>query len=271
MDYIEPCCCFDSSQYTGTPDAEPCADPLRVPKLIEELDALYNAGREDEAGRFLEHWRAEARRRGDWRGELSLLSESMGHYRRSKEADKGLEAVNAGMDIIREHRMGSTVSGATVLLNAATTMKCFGRAKESLPVFEHVSRVYAQHLDPTDYRFGGLYNNMALSYQDVGDFRRAEQYFTLALRVIARCPAPDNELAVTWCNLAEMYDRQDAEDARINECMEKAWEHLNAPGLVQDGYHAFTASKCLPTFDYFGFFLYAAELRERVERIYGRA
>ena len=268
MEHLDPICPFDASAYTGTPDAEPTGQRLDVPGLIRQLDALYNSGREREAGAFLEARRAKAAALGDWRAELSLLSEMMGHYRRDKNEEKGLAAVADGLRLIREHRMGTTVSGATVMLNAATTLKCFGRAGESLPYFEHAARIYSENLDPSDYRFGGLYNNMALSYADVGDFRRAEQYFTLALRVIARCPAPDNELAVTWCNLAELYDRMDPEDPRCADCMEKAWEHLNAPGLARDGYHAFTISKCAPSFDYFGFFLYAKELKERAARIY---
>ncbi len=50
--------------------------------------------------------------------------------------------------------------------------------------------------------------------------------------------------------------------------MEQAWEYLNDPALPRNGYHAFTASKCIPSFDYFGYFLYSRELKERVERIY---
>ncbi len=268
MDYIEPCCCFDSSLYTGIPDAEPCRQSIDVPAAIRELDNLYNTGREAEAGAYLERRREEARAIGDWRGELSMLSELLGHYRRDGNREKGVAAVNDSLDLLRIHRMGSTVSGATVLVNAGTTLKCFGRAKESLPLFEHAARVYANNLDPTDYRFGGLYNNMALSYEDVGDYAKAEQSFQTALRVISRCPNPDNELAVTWCNLAELYDRQDPEDPRVNDCMEKAWEHLNNPSLPRNGYHAFTISKCAPSFDHFGFFLYAMELRERAEQIY---
>ena len=268
MDYMEPCCCFDSSLYTGLPDAEPCRQSIDVPAAIAELDGLYNSGREAEAGAYLERRRDEARAMGDWRGELSMLSELLGHHRRDGDRDKGIAAVNDALDLIRIHRMGNTVSGATVLLNAATTMKCFGRAKESLPIFQHVSRVYSNNLDPTDYRFAGLYNNMALSYEDAEDYDRAEQCFRMALRVIARCPRPDNEMAVTWCNLAELYDRQDPEDPRCSECMEKAWEHLNAPDLPWDGYHAFTISKCAPSFDHFGYFLYSIALKERAERIY---
>ena len=271
MDYQEPICPFDTSAFTGVPDAEPTGESIPVRELIARLDALYNAGRERDAGDFLNSWREKAASLGDWRGELSMLSELMGYHRRDRREDLALAAVRDGLALIREHHLGSTVSGATVLLNAATTLKAFGRAAESIPIFEHVSRVYADHLAPDDYRFGGLYNNMGLSYENLGDFERAERCFTLAMRVIARCPAPENELAVTLCNLAELYDRRDPLDERASQCMERAWELLNAPELRHDGYHAFTISKCVPSFDHFGFFLYAAELKERAEKIYAGA
>jgi tetratricopeptide (TPR) repeat protein len=268
MDSIEPICPFDASAYTGTPDAEPCAREIPVPELIAQLDELYNSGREQEAGAFLERWRQKAAALGDWRGELSLLSELMGHYRRSREAEKGLAAVEDGLALIRQHRMGSTVSGATVMLNAATTLKCFGRAAESVPVFRHVARVFAEHLDPADYRFAGLYNNMALSYDDVGDVQAAERFFKLALKVLEKTERPGNDCAVTWCNLAELYGKRDADDARIEACLDRAWECLTDPALPLDGYHAFTLSKCIPTFDHYGWFLYAKKLRERMATIH---
>lgn len=267
-DYTESCCPFDSSMYTGAPDSSPCPVSLPVRNVIEQLDALYEQGREDEAQEYLEDWQTRAENCGDWRAELSFTNELLGQYRRSGNMDKGLAAVDRALKIIREHRMGETLSGATVLLNAATTLKCFGRAVESLPVFRHVSRVYAQKLDPMDYRFAGLYNNMALSCSDVEDYQGAERYFNLALKLIEHCENPGNDMAVTYCNMAEMYGRQDMEDERIEQCMERAWELLNDDKLPRDGYHAFTISKCAPTFDYFGYFLYAKELRERAEKIY---
>ena len=270
MDHNESCCIFDTTQYTGVPDSHPCPHVVDVPALIRRLDVLYAAGREAEAGAFLEDALGRARQGGDWRAELSILSEQLGQVRRSMDEDRGLRTVNEALRLIREHHMGQTVSAATMMLNAATTLKCFGRADESIPIFTHVARVYADHLDPSDYRFAGLYNNMALSYEDVGDYAAAERHFKLAMQAIGRCPHPENELAVTFCNLAELYDKQDPEDPRCAECMERAWENLNAEGLPRDGYHAFTVSKCIPSFDYFGFFLYAAQLRERVKEIYER-
>jgi len=261
-------CCFDARAYCGAPDTAPTARTVPVPEIISRLDGLYSRGLEKEAREFLDTWRGCAHARGDWRGELSLLSELMGLYRRTDDDHAAIKAIDDGLAIIREHGMGSTVSGATVLLNAATTLKAFGKAEESIPMFVHVCRVYSDNLDPSDYRFAGLYNNMALSYDDAGDRAQAEKYFGMAIAVIKTCPHPENELAVTYCNMAHMYDRADPEDPRIGEYMEKAWECLDAPGLPRDGYYAFTASKCAPAFSYFGYFVYARELETRAGRIY---
>ncbi len=268
MDHNEYCCIFDTAQYTGTPDSAPCPQALDVPRLIERFDALCSQGREEEARDLLEQAQETAKQAGDWRAELSVTNELLGQYRRTQQAGKGLAAVNHALEIIRVHRLGRTVSGATILLNAATTLKAFGHASESIPIFTHAARVYADNLAPDDYRFAGLYNNMALSYDDMGDVASAERFFGLALKTIEKTEHPGNDSAVTWCNLAEMYGRRDPEDERIGDCLEMAWDCLNTPDLPRDGYHAFTVSKCAPTFDYFGFFLYAKELRERAERIY---
>ncbi|MBQ3372849.1 MAG: tetratricopeptide repeat protein [Oscillospiraceae bacterium] len=267
-DYTEPCCCFDASQYTGTPDTSHVEHPLDIPEIIKGLDARNNSGRESEAAAYLENWLAEARIRKDWRAELSLNNELLGQYRRSGDAEKGIRTVNEVLMLLKAHSLGSTVSGATILLNAATTLKCFGRAAESVPIFRHVARVYADHLDPLDYRFAGLYNNMALSFADTGDYLSAEKHFTMASGILEKCPGTENDRAVTFCNLAELYDAQDPEDPRISACMEKAWDLLNTPDLPKDGYHAFTASKCVPTFDRLGYFLYASELQKRADVIY---
>ena len=197
MDHTEFCCIVDASQYTGAPDGGPCPQAVDVPAAVRALDALYAAGREAEAGAFLDERLEEARRGGDWRAELSLLSEQLGQVRRSMDGEKGLRAVSDALALIREHRMGQTVSGATVMLNAATTLKCFARAAESIPIFTHVARVYASHLDPADYRFAGLYTNMALSYDDVGDVEAAERFFHLALKVLEKTERPGNDCAVT--------------------------------------------------------------------------
>ena len=265
MDQMVPSCPFDTSAYTGVPDSGKTVQAVDIPELIGKLDMFY--AKEDYSGAenlILEGMKT-ALSANDWRSRLSLVSEQLGLYRKTAEKNKALDAVRNAAGLIEEHSMGRTVSGATVLLNAATTMKCFGDAEGSIPLFEHVLTVYSENLDPYDYRFAGLYNNMALSFEDIGEYEKAESLFKKALAVLQKLEATQNDQAVTWCNLAELYYSRDCEDERVTECMENAGENLLDPALKHDGYFAFTAGKCLPLFDSFGFFFYASRLRKILE------
>ena len=261
----EPSCPFDNTAYTGIPDAGKTVSALDIPKLIEQIDLFCSENDYVSAEKLILSGMELAASSGDWRSRLSLLSEQIGLFRKTQEREKALEAVHEAQQLIEEHSMGRTVSGATVLLNAATTMKCFGDAEGSLPLFEHVLAVYSEKLDPSDYRFAGLYNNMALSYEDIGKYEKAETFFKTALSVLNRLKDTNNDIAVTWCNLAELYYSLDNEDERVSECMENAGDALLDAELKHDGYFAFTVSKCLPVFDGFGFFYYASQLRKILE------
>ena len=125
-EYLDPVCCFDASQYIGHPDSEPCASAVNVPEVVKELDRLQNSGQLEQAQKLIEHWVSAARQSGDWRSELSLQSELMGLHRRTGDKAAAESAVARGLELIRRHRLGATVSGATIMLNAATTMKFLG-------------------------------------------------------------------------------------------------------------------------------------------------
>lgn len=269
-DYSEPSCCFDSSNYSTAPDLSPCPSAADIKTVMAELDELLDSAQYDAAAEHLNYWRDKTFSAGDWRSELSIQSELMGLHRRTGDRAAASVAVRRGLELVRHHGMGGTVSGATVMLNAATTMKFLGRSDEAIPLFIQVSRVYSEHLDPADYRFAGLFNNMALAYQDIGSLSSAEQYFLKAAAIVRRCPNGENELAVTFCNLAELYEIMGRDDM-IEKTLDEAWLSLTTPALPQDGYHAFTISKCLPTFEHFGFFIYEKALKKRLDEINERS
>lgn len=264
-DYTEPCCCFDTSGFSESPDVSPCPSAADIKAVLAKLDKLLNAGRYTEASKHLEHWQNVLSEAGDWRSELTIQSELMGLHRRTGDKAAAEAAVTRGLELIREHRLGRTVSGATIALNAATTLKFLGRPDEAIPIFVQVSRVYSERLDPLDYRFGSLFNNMALAYQDVGEYGAAEQYY-LKAEAIMRRGNNGNEVAVTCCNMAELYELMGREDM-IEKMLDEAWLSLTGTGLTLDGYHAFTISKCLPTFEHFGYFVYEQALRKRLDDI----
>ena len=138
--------------------------------------------------------------------------------------------------------MADSASGGTTFLNAATTLKAFGRAKEALPYYEQTMRAYGQSLDPGDYRFGGLFNNMALAFEDLGEYPRAEAYYRKAMDIMERLkPGSILEIAVTWVNLAVLYEKWDHED-EIDGCLQKAIEGFHSEEVLRDGYYAFNCA-----------------------------
>ena len=198
------------------------------------LDEMNNSGRETEAQAYLEHWLGEARAEGDWKAEMSILSELLGQYRRTLCAEKGIAAAGEAVAMVEQRTMEQSATGATILLNAATTLKAFGKTEESVKLFESVERVYDATLEKEDYRFAGLYNNMAISYAELGRTEEAEDYFYRALEKLEAIENSECDRAVTYCNLAEMTGNDNYLD-KAAECLAKA---------KKDAYYDFTLSKC---------------------------
>lgn len=249
-------------------------DTIPLPRIAELLDRDY-AHRDPEAAvRHFHYWLNEATALGDERGKLFLYSEMMGFYRKAGKEKEALESAENALSIVRSEGLDRTAGGATVFLNAATVYQAFGKPDAALPLFEEARSVYAASLEPNDPRFGGLYNNMALTLVALRRFADARECYQNALDVMSQTAGGEPEQAITYLNLAdairEEMGLEEAEE-QIEECLAKAKELLDTEGLPEDGNTAFVLEKCAPIFGFYGHFADEKELKERSERIYERA
>ena len=99
---------------------------IPVSRVIETLDECFSRNDMIEAGRVLDYWRKEAVSLRDKRGELAIVSEQIGYFRKTSEKEKALEAVSRAIELIGCNP--ENVSDGTILLNAATTLKAFEKA-----------------------------------------------------------------------------------------------------------------------------------------------
>lgn len=270
FDYKEPACPVCGGEDFYYPDPEKPSGTIPVRQMTEKLDSFLNRNDMIGAERLLDFWLSEARALKDKRGELSVLSEQMGLYRKLGKKEEGVSSVEDGLRLIDELSLWDTVSGATIALNAATTYKAFGYPEKGIAVYERVEKVYESALSPVDVRKAGLYNNRALGLTDLGRFAEAERDYLSALAILKANSGEENDVAVTYVNMAHLYEKLN-EDERVYECMEKALEYLNGEKTVRNGYHAYVCSKCAPSFEYFGYFLASEELSARAKEIYERA
>lgn len=263
-DYEEPCCSFTKP---GTAEAIPTA------RVIARLDEYLGRNDYAAAERHLKYWLAEAELLRDRRGRLTVLNECIGLYRKLGREEESLSAAEKALALTRELGLENTVSMGTTLVNAATAFKAFGKTGAAMPLYERARELYERFLSPDDPKLGGLYNNMALAVTDTGNYRAAEELFNRAIEIMAQNEGGGADMAVSWCNLADLaareYGTMDGE-ARINECLDKALTLLDCDALPHDGYYAFVCEKCAPTFSYYGYFLAAKDLRNRAKEIYER-
>ena len=242
---------------------------INVPKLLEELDLIYASENLVEAEELLESSLEKARNMGDWSSELSILSEMMGFYRRNNKADKGLCSVYDGLDLIKAHGLEGSVSGATVMLNAATTQKAFGDAEKAVEIYEKVKKIYGRELDENDPRNAALFNNFATTLVDLERFEEAEKLYLRAIALTEKATESLLDCAVSYVNMAHLYEKwQGGECERIEDCLARAEALIGDERIKRDAYYAFVCEKCAPAFDYFGFFLLAEELRRISREIY---
>ena len=266
---IEPLCPFDLSEYRNKPVNSVASGRVDVRSLMEHVDTLYEKNDIDGARSFLEEYYEKALEFNDKEGQLGIISELLGCYRKTRSAENGLWAAEEAERLITELGLEGTVTAGTVWLNAATTMREFGKAAEAVRLYDMAARAFSGNLDPGDYRFAGLFNNYAACLEACGDPESVEEYYKRALSVVSRLKGCEVEEAVTYVNLACLYDETDPEDERIYECIRKAIDLFNIDHVTKDGYYAFNVLKCVDAIDHFGFFRDAKELRKRAEEIYG--
>ena len=250
------------------------ASSIPVTRILGRLDEYLGRNDYIAAEKHLKYWIAEAEDTGDLRGKLTLLNELIGLTRKTGNAEESFSAISTALDLAHSLDFDRTVTMGTTLVNAATAYKAFGKPEDALSLYQQAQEIYEQMLSPSDFRFGGLYNNMALTVMELGNYQLAEDLFQKALSIMSSVENGELECAITCCNLcdlasAEVTKEEDAEE-RISMLLEKAWEYLETNTLPRNGYYAFVCEKCAPTFGYYGFFLYERLLKERADAIYAR-
>lgn len=245
--------------------------PIPIGRVIEKLDEYLGRNDYDSAERHLKYWLDEATSLNDGRGKLTVLNELIGLYRKTSKENEALLSAKSTLELAENLGLQGSIVMGTTLVNAATAYKAFDKAAEALTLYQNAKIIYEAQLESDDNRLGGLYNNMALAVMETGDYDKAEELFNKAISVMERVRDGELEIAVTYCNLADLAVARNGienSEQEITALLERAEELLNTATLPRNGYYAFVCEKCAPTFGYYGWFAFENELNNRAVRIY---
>ena len=264
-DYEEPMCLLNM---------HPEINPIPIDRIIKKLDSFLDRDNYSEAEHHLSYWISEADSNNDMNGKLTVLNEQIGLYRKTGKKAECLHAVEETLNLANSSGIDGSVTCGTTLINAATGYKAFGKANEALPLYRKAKSIYEALLNTNDGKFGGLYNNMALTLTELGMYEEAKKTYQKAINVMEKQKNGELEVAITYLNLADLVAAEsglEAGEAEITNYLSKAEELLNTESLPRNPYYAFVCEKCAPVFGYYGYFLTERELNRRAGEIYDRA
>ena len=255
-----------------------CDEPTTVrtvpqQRIVEKMDEYMS--RRDYAGaeRHLLYWMDEAELGHDERGQLMLCGELVGHYRKTANREQAMKYAAKGLELVDRLDFADTISAATLYINIATACNSFNDNERAIELFQKAREIYENSERTAPDLLGGLYNNMALTLTDLHRFQEAEALYQKALVIMEKAPNGALEQAITYLNMADLHVAEKGEEAAENQvydCLDKAIELLNTPSVPRDGYYAFVCEKCAPSFEFYGYFREAWDLKERAEQIYAR-
>ncbi|MCR4905870.1 MAG: hypothetical protein K6A33_07290 [Clostridiales bacterium] len=269
-DFLDPRCPFCTDAW----EKEPPVRPIDTDRVLGKLDEYFSKNDMPAAERHLAYWLAEAEEGRDLVGQFLIRNERIGLFRKLGRGPEALAEAEKTVALAGRLGIADELGGATALANQATAMKAFGLAEEALPVFRRALAVYEHAPNADPYRYAGVCNNYALALADCGEYAEARRMYGRATELLTPVEGAEPEIAVTWLNLANLAEAErglEAAEAEIADCVGRAWDLLDRPGLPRDGNYAFVCEKCAPTFHYYGYFLWGAELEERARAIYERA
>lgn len=210
---------------------------MNIENFYETLDSLFEERQIDKVDPFLNSSLEQAKAEEDYGAYISICNEMIGFYRSISAFEKAYIAAEDVLLLMEELNMENTEHFATTLLNAATAYRAAGDYTTALRYYKQALQIYDGILQPQDYRYAGLYNNMSILFEKMNENDEAIAYANKALSIIETIPDSESEIATTLTNLALLYFKaEQAEKAK--ELLEKALSLFEQSGENTDAHYS---------------------------------
>lgn len=210
---------------------------MNVEKFYEELDSYFAKQEIDKVDPFLTASLAQAKEEEDYGAYICICNEMIGFYRSISAFEKAYMVSEDVLLLMEELQLENTEHFATTLLNAATAYRAAGDFATALRYYKQALQIYDGILQPGDYRYAGLYNNMSILLEKTEENEEAIRCAEKALAIIEKLDGGEMETATTLTNMALIYFKIDqAQKAR--ELLERALTLFEQKGKDTDAHYS---------------------------------
>lgn len=216
---------------------------MDIQQVIEGLDQMFANRESNKVEDYLSSYLEKALTEGDVGSAITIMNELIGYYRDTSQYDKAETYCGRLLPFMENVGLKDTVHYGTSCLNIANAYRASGRLEDSLCHYQMVFEIYEKLLNPKDFRYASLNNNLALLYQERKEYDKACDALKQALSIVKEYPEAVVEQAVTYTNLAASYIKAGEQDSNFQkealtqaeECVKKALS-IFENGLTGD-YH----------------------------------
>lgn len=196
--------------------------------FYQNLDQYYAAGDIDQMERFLLETEAQYRKNTAGAAQIgvAVYNELGSLYRGISRYDASISSFQHAKQLVEEEIGADSVQYATVLNNMAGTCRLMGHFDDALRLFHMAEQIYARAGEEQSYAYASVLNNMSLVYRELEDLQPAIDYLEKALEIIQTMPNTQQEIAITYNNLAAMY-RQAGNTAKAMQCVDLAMQYFD--------------------------------------------
>lgn len=174
-------------------------------EFIQRLDGLFAAQEYTKVEPFMLSALEEAKEKEDYGLYLSVGNEMIGYYRSISQFQKAYQISEDMLLLMEELQMDQSAEFATVLLNTATAYSFDENFEMALQFYRRAEQIYHLLVNPNDYLFAGLYNNMSSLMEKMDRNEEALELLMKALGILQNYPDRQMEAATNFTNLGLLY------------------------------------------------------------------
>lgn len=204
---------------------------MNIDDFFRQLDEYFRKNELDKAEPFLVGSLEQAKETEDYAAYIAVGNEMIGFYRSVSMFRKAFDIAEDVLLLMEELQLETSEHFATTLLNTATAYRAAGEMQQAYKYYQQALQIYKGLLPKGDYRFAGLYNNMSILLEQMGENEEAVKLLKEALAIVEKLEDSRAEQATTLTNLALLYfklDKAKKAAAALNEALRIFEEEGNA-------------------------------------------
>ena len=257
---------------------------MSLDRVLYRFDDLMSKRQFSEAEDLLLYWKKELDDGHGHNNLFKILNELVGYYRKVANPTKGIIAIEELNRFIISNHLEQDFSASTGYINIATALSSFNKYQESINFFKKAKEIYEKHFDIYKLisenenhindefieKYASLCNNMATTILNLGDLDTSIYYNKKALEYNTYLKDGDLNSAITCLNLANVIEKKEGLEKGEEEIMKllnDTKDYLEKHNTEETQHYVYVMQKCVPAFDYYGFFYYANVLRKRIKDI----